>query len=229
MRKIVDLTGQRFGRLIVVGQAGRKYSNVSWLCKCDCGAEIKLVGYSLKRGTTKSCGCLKKEFATEYAKKHGMTGTAEYISWTQMLARCRNENNDAYPRYGGRGIKICGRWLESFENFYTDMGERPNKEYSLDRIENNSNYEPDNCRWATPTEQANNTRENIYLLFEGEKLTISEWERKQKMKRGTLWNRLYILKWPLSEAILTPVNYKRSGLIDCRNSLNIKILPYTGK
>lgn len=209
----MDLIGQRFGRLLVLKRSGSENGNSIWACKCDCDNEKIVLGYSLKSGNTRSCGCFKKEFASEYPKKHNMSNTSEYISWTHMLARCRNKNNHAYSRYGGRGIEVCEGWLKSFESFYKDMGAKPSGEYSLERMNNNGNYESSNCRWATYTEQANNTRASVYVSFKDERLTVTQWERKLKINKGTLWNRLFVLKWSIDKAILTPVISKRKLII----------------
>jgi hypothetical protein len=162
-RPLIDLAGQRFGRLVVVrlshsGPRKRAY----FLCRCDCGNEHLARSDALRRDSTRSCGCLQAEEAARGT--HGEAGggrkrlkaSVEYRTWSTMIQRCENPRATDYERYGGRGIKICQRWRESFEAFLTDMGRRPADKRSVDRINNDGNYEPGNCRWATPIEQRRN-------------------------------------------------------------------------
>jgi hypothetical protein len=157
MPAFIDITGQRFGRLVAV--AYEKPSR--WLCHCDCGRETIVQQCSLRNNVTKSCGCLRVELARSRATKHGYgrkrQRPAIYSCWVNMMTRCTNPNSSKWKDYGGRGISVCVRWRHSFESFLADMGEKP-AGLTLDRIDNDGNYEPSNCRWATPSEQRINSR-----------------------------------------------------------------------
>lgn len=150
--RMVDLTGRRFGCLLVLKRSAAR-KRVAWLCQCDCGGTSVAFSDALRQGRTKSCGCMQGSGNLIHGRSH----TAEFRSWWGMRQRCGNPNHSRYPGWGGRGITVCDRWRE-FKNFFADMGEKPTPAHSIDRINNDGNYEPSNCRWATPKEQQRNSR-----------------------------------------------------------------------
>lgn len=157
------LNGRRFGRLIVIRFAGsNKWRQSTWLCKCKCGSTTVVSKSNLLSGRHRSCGCLLRESVGKRARTHGMSTTCEYRAWARMKDRCYNPRNKAYKYYGKRGITVCKRWLRSFRYFFADMGTRPPK-LTLERVNNNGNYQPNNCRWATQTDQNRNSRQCLHL------------------------------------------------------------------
>lgn len=160
-RPAPDISGQKFGRWTVIRRNGIKGHNALWLCQCECGNQKSVLGTDLRRGHVRSCGCYHASGFENANTKHGMTKTPEYSSWEHMKYRCYNPKDKRYKEYGGRGITVCERWFDSFENFLADMGQRPSMDHSLDRKNVNGNYEPNNCRWATRKEQRNNRRDSV--------------------------------------------------------------------
>lgn len=186
-----DLTGQRFGYLVVLrlGKKLRPSNGAWWLCRCDCGVEKHLPSHDLVQGKINSCGCKQQALADIHRKTHGKSkNNRTYRIWQAMLNRCRNPNGPSYDHYGGRGIAVCDRWTD-FDAFLADMGEAP-VTHSIERINNDGDYEPSNCRWATRSEQANNTRTNVFIEWKGQRLTRSQWEQRLGMGKTTLRSRL---------------------------------------
>lgn len=174
-----------------------------WIFRCDCGGQKEILASSVSSGHTRSCGCYRDEHRTRRSRKHGMFGTPTYNCWSSMMARCGNPKAQSFPHYGGRGIKVCGRW-RLFVNFFADMGTKPSSVMSIERIDNNGDYEPGNCRWADAVEQHNNTRVNVRLTYNGETQTIAQWARVFGLRTDTLWRRLRSA-WDFDRAFKTPV------------------------
>lgn len=195
MSAFIDLTGRKFGRLTAMERVGsNKNKRAVWLCKCDCGKTVTVDSYSLKSGNTKSCGCLNTDVRskrmTEMHTKHGESKTRLYKIWRSMLSRCMWENPYYYDRYGGRGISICGQWMEyepfrdwALSNGYSD-------DLSIDRMDVNGNYCPENCRWADRKTQGNNKRNNVFLEYGGGRKTIAQWANETGILPCTIWRRL---------------------------------------
>lgn len=213
-----DRTGQRFGRLLVTEEAecpphlSRK--SIHWKCLCDCGNVVIVNVSDLQCGNTTSCGCWRNEHAVKAANKattkHGKTHTTEYNSWQGMKNRCYNVGSKDYPHWGGRGITVCERWLHSFENFYADMGPRPTKNHSLDRINNDGPYSPENCRWTGYSIQNKNQRKakskrnSLRVTYNGKTKTVNEWSREMNIPRRALHHRI-ARGWSIEDALFTPL------------------------
>lgn len=190
-----SIAGMTFGRL----QALQYRGNSRWLCACSCGTQTIAVVTDLEKGHTRSCGCLVRELLTARNTKHRSSGTREYGIWKGMRARCRDPGNSVFAYYGGRGIRVCARWNE-FENFLADMGRCPTG-HEIERNNSNGNYEPDNCRWATRSEQMRNTRANRLLNLDGTTLCAAEWAARLGLSQQALHNRLR-RGWPLKRALV---------------------------
>ena len=194
----LSIIGKKFNRLLVVEYVKLDKNNRAiFKCQCDCGNIKNIIGSLVKSGKTKSCGCLHKEKVTT----HGMYKTSTYQVWVDMKDRCYNYNNCSYNDYGGRGIFVCDSWLNSFENFYNDMGDKP-KGRSLNRVNNDGWYSPDNCKWSTPKEQNRNMRSNIWITYDNETKCLSDWADFFNINRST-FKRKFNKGWSIEKIIKT--------------------------
>jgi hypothetical protein len=198
MSLFIDRTGQQFGYLTVIGRAPNgKRGTAMFYCRCKCGRETIVKSGALKGGNTRSCGCLNKEVVSKMTIKrnttHGMAKRKDrkqaYITWAHIKERCENPSCRDYKNYGGRGIAVCDSW-QIFENFYNSMGDPPTSKHTIERVNNNKNYEPDNCIWATRKEQNNNTRLNRILELNGQRKTLAQWSESTGINHKTLSTRL---------------------------------------
>ena len=201
-----DLTGLKFMHLLVLEEAGKnKDGRTKWLCKCDCGNYHTTLGKYLLNGDTTSCGCRRARIlreTTERQTTHHMTGTRLYQIWSGIRGRCNNPNEECYPNYGGRGIKICDEWNSNFTTFYEWAINNGYKEnLTIDRIDNNGDYNPNNCRWTDLKTQANNTRRNHYLTYKGETKSLAEWAEIKKINYSTLRARINTYHWSVEKAL----------------------------
>ncbi len=209
-----NLTGQRFFRLTVVEYAGRIRTSHAYRCRCECGGEIVTRGYSLTGGVTKSCGCLLPDRNKEVRTTHGLSHSKEWRIWAGMKNRCYNETVRGYQNYGGRGIVVCDRWLTGdgvrggFECFYSDIGPRPSPSHSIDRINNDGNYEPGNCRWATTAEQSINTRTIPRIEWRGWTLSAHEWAAATGIPASQIEKRIG-RGWSADRALTQPLRRSR--------------------
>ena len=207
-----DLTGQRFGRLTVLEFVPRTCKGSYWKCKCDCGAERVIGASGLISGQTKSCGCLKVEAAkiiqSKFIKKHGKRGTRLYNIWFKIKQRCFNKNNPAFNDYGGRGIGVCEEWKNDFQSFYNwAMENGYNEGLSIDRIDNDGNYEPSNCRWTDNKTQCRNRRSNVIVEYKGKKMCLTEAAELSGISINTIYRRYYH-KGDRGERLFRPVRKK---------------------
>lgn len=200
MRKKLDLTGEKFGKLTAVRELPqRKDGKVVWETVCDCGRTIQTIGRDLKRGHTKSCGCLPSAILTKRNTSHGARKTRTYSIWTNMIQRCTNPGMSNFKYYGGRGISVPDEW-KNFSDFLASMGHAP-ENMTLERINNAIGYSAENCKWANRTEQANNTRRNDNIEFNGKTQSLSAWAKEVGLTQPALWKRLYQRGWELARAL----------------------------
>jgi len=202
MASFIDLTGSRFGRLVVTKRIENKGGRSRWECVCDCGNTTAVFSNNLVAGRIQSCRCFMREDAGDRRRDHGMTGTPEYRAWAAMKGRCTNPANKMYLRYGGREIKICERWI-SFELFFADMGPRPSTKHTVERKDSNGNYEPSNCIWATRKDQSRNRPSfHRYVEYKGQtvQLAVALEMAGNKVKRTTASRRLNA-GWSVEDAL----------------------------
>jgi hypothetical protein len=198
----IPMIGLTFGRLLVLEEAEVRGGRRHYLCRCECGNSKSVSGKSLRKGLTRSCGCLLFEVISR-PKSHGMTYTRTYNSWANMIQRSTNKNHARYKDYGGRGIGVCKRWM-TFTNFLSDMGEAP-EGMEIDRINNDKGYTKSNCRWATPVQNNRNKRNNFRVKYMGQTKCLSEWAEITGINRLTLRHRLVDYRWPVHKAMTQPV------------------------
>ncbi len=214
----INHVGERFGRLTVLRIADeRKYGQLCFVCRCDCGTEKTMTGSDLRTGRTRSCGCLRREKGIERGKasrRHGEASkgkeTPEYRAWANMISRCHNSNHIQFANYGGRGIVVCDRWRSSYESFLSDMGRRPDRFHTLDRIDNDGVYRPQNCRWTTWQQQNNNQRKRRewrMVTINGETKPLAEWLRQYGVTRSA-YDRRRTRGAIIEESITRPLQVK---------------------
>jgi len=211
MKKVIDITGRKYARLFVLKQEYKNNRKVYWRCKCDCGKEVIIAGERVKSGHTKSCGCLKLDFQANGGarKTHGSSKTRLYAIWGGMIQRCYNPNKKKHKKdYQDRGITVCPEWhnFEAFMDWALANGYSEN--LSIERIDNNKGYSPDNCKWADNKTQANNRRMCVNITFNGITQTIAQWAEEIGMKYHVLYQRL-LKGWDIESALLTPVGSRR--------------------
>lgn len=203
MSKLINITGEKFNLLTVVKRLKNATDGSSvWLCKCECGKFTEVRGKNLKNGAVKSCGCLNKNFTT---KTHGMSNTPIYNIWSSMKARCLYEKSCSYPRYGARGITVCDEWKNSFESFYEwALKSGYKKGLTIERIDNDGNYCPENCTWISHKKQCSNRRTNVVFEHNNQSHTLAEWCEILNLDYKLIHNRIYKLNWNFEKAISIP-------------------------
>jgi len=204
--RFIDRTGARYGRLVVKGLDATRPTaangrRIYWICRCDCGAEKSVTGHQLQSGDTQSCGCARRELHSNRLATHRLSASPTYRSWQAAKDRCINPRNVKFPAYGGAGVRMCSRWLTSFDNFLTDMGMRP-AGHTLDRIQPEGHYEPGNCRWATPRQQTLNRRTSRLIEWRGAAVLLADVARMERLPRTSLgkhYRRLGCMEAAVSE------------------------------
>lgn len=201
---MIDIKGKRFGRFKVLSSAGVDSRGESiWKCICNCGKIKFILSYALRKGKIKSCGCYQKFIRGKSSRTHNASQSRLYHIWTDIFTRCYNKNCAAYKNYGGRGIKICKRWHD-FSMFKKDIGRRPSKYFTIERINNNKGYSPKNCKWLHKSLQHHNKRTSHYLTFEGKRQCIGAWAKELNWPNYIIVNRLRY-GWPVKKILTTPI------------------------
>lgn len=206
--------GKTFERLTILSEGEPHFTSGGYkhrtiICKCSCGIEKSFQMSSVFNGLIKSCGCYSADTASKRMRienrVHGGAGTPEYNVYLSMIKRCTKEYHKSFQKYGGRGITVCDRWLNSFENFISDMGERPCEGYSLDRIDNDKGYSPENCRWTDKVTQQRNKGNNVVVTYNGRTKCLAEWAEITGLSWQALFYRIFTAKWDLEKVFNTPV------------------------
>ena len=207
MSKFIDMTGWKIGKLEIIERAKNgKRGRVMWKCRCECGNECVVSATNLRSGKTKSCGCLWYEAIKKSNSTHGEYHTRLRSIGTGIKNRCYNKNEPAYKYYGGKGVQMCPEWFDDFLNFKKWAIENGYKEdLTIDRIDVNGNYSPENCRWVAMKKQCNNRTNNVMVEMDGETKTLSEWAELSPLSYKQIWNRYHRLKWDIQDALYTPI------------------------
>ena len=207
MSKFIDLSGQKFNQLTVVERV-KSNSSTRWKCKCDCGNFTEVTSANLKNGAVKSCGCLRHKHSHNYL--HGKSKSALYQMWKSMLYRCESPKNIAYKFYGARGITVCDEWhnFSVFEKWVKET--KPNADYTIERIDVNKGYYPNNCTWIPLNKQANNRRSCVMITYNNDTHNLMEWCKLLNLDYKRVHNRMYKLGWTFEKAISTPIDIKKS-------------------
>lgn len=210
MSTLIDITGNKYGMLTVIRRAENAPKGITrWECQCDCGNIVIVRGRNLKNGAVKSCGCLKS-VANKKRSRHNMTGTRLYQAWANIKQRCYHENNPWYKFYGARGIKMCDIWRESFEAFAEwALSNGYQDDLTIERINNDRGYEPNNCKWIGLGAQANNKRSNVKITYKNETHTLSEWCKIYGVEYYLVYNRIHKNRWDFERAIFEPVHAEK--------------------
>lgn len=215
MKKEINLIGQRFGRLVVIKKDETRIKYRCWICQCDCGVTKSIIEGSLKRGMTKSCGCLNAENRKKTKwKTHGCSETKLYKVWQGMKRRCYAKNATKYEQYGGRGITVCEDWKEDFGAFQAwSLANGYRDGLTIDREDVNGPYSPENCRWITNKEQQNNRRDNLLLTYNGKTQTLTQWAEESGINEMALRARIKKLGWSAERALTEPLNSQKKSQI----------------